>query len=91
MYLPPHRNMPPYDERKYSGIFTGHDPTRGPSQEVSKTLAGRVGSGQEVSRVGSGQEVLRIGSGQEAFKYHGSGQVMSGRDALARPDPRQAT
>ena len=32
----------------FSGLSKGHHPTRGPGQRVSKTFAGRVGSGQEV-------------------------------------------
>ena len=53
------------------GLFTGHDPSRWLGQEVSKNIAVRVGSDQEVSetsrvgscRVGSG----RVGSGQDVF------------------------
>ena len=59
-------------------LFTGHDPARGPGQEVFK-----------ISRVGSG----RVGSGRvrRYSKSHGSGRVESGRVGLGdpiRPDLR---
>ena len=59
---------------EFSGLFAGHDPTRGSRHDVFKMS--RVGSG----RVGSEnvQNVTgRVGSGQEVFKSRGSGQVGS--------------
>ena len=76
------------------------DPAREWGQDVTKTLAGRGGSSQEVfeilsvgsgrvgsGRVGSGRVGSgRVGSGQEVefFKPHGSGRVV-----LTRPDLRK--
>ena len=78
-----------YDDwrHRFSGLFAGHDPTRGSGHVVFKTS--RVGSGQEVfklSRVGSGRVnrfsnlVGRVRSGPEFFKPHGSGRVESRGD-----------
>ena len=84
----------------FSGPFTGHDPTRGLGQSVSKLSrvesgrvrrfdrSSRAGSGGLTGRVGQGQEVSPVESGQEVIKYHGSRQVMSGR---GRPGPRRVT
>ena len=61
--------------RRNSGLFTGHDPTRGSGQGGFKiSWVGRVGSLRfKMSRVGSG----RVRSGQEVFKISriGSGRV----------------
>ena len=54
-----------------SGLFTGNNPTRQSCQEVNQYLAGRVGSGQELS------EICRDGSGRvRRFSY------LAGRDGL---------
>ena len=71
----------------YSGIFAGHDPTRGSGHGVLKVS--RVGSGQEGFKSrGSGQvgsivlQISRVGSGrvENIFNFHGSGQVGSRGD-----------
>ena len=62
-----------------SGLFAGHDPTRGSGQEVFN-----------ISRVGSGQEVVKISrveSGREMFKSRGSNQVGSRFFSISRVGP----
>ena len=55
-----------------TGLFTGHDPTRGVGSRGFRNLAGRVGSGHYVLKShGSG----RVGSGQEVFKIARVGSV----------------
>ena len=68
-----------------AGLFTGHDPNR-PSDRMRRFLNSR-GS----SRVGPGEITGRVGSGRVTrfFNITGQGQVMSGRDTLTGPDPRQ--
>ena len=62
------------EQKKKSGPFTDHDPTRGSGHEVFQTLTGRVGSGQKKFLNLTG----RVGSGQEVFKISRTGRVSSG-------------
>ena len=58
------RRTPPHTHLMFSGLFTGHDPTR-------RVGSGRVGSG----RVGSG----RVGSGRVGSGRVGSGGYKNSR------------
>ena len=67
-----------------SGLFTGHDPTRGPRQECFKmSRVGLKSVQNKISRVRSGRVkrfsnlVGRVGSGNEMFKIS---RVGSGHD-----------
>ena len=90
----------------FSGLFAGHDPTRGLGRRGVQNVTGRAGSGRvgsivlQISRVGSGRVKNfsnlggRVRSGQEVMKAHGSGQVMTREKRVTRGsdphDPRVA-
>ena len=63
-----------------TGLFAGHDPTRGSGRGASKNATGRVRSGQKVIKISTSQKYRGSGqvrSGQAFFESRGSGRVGS--------------
>ena len=86
VYHPIYIACKPDNTRSMSGLFTGHDPTRGLSQEVFKILwVGSRGCRNLTDPVVSGQEVFkshgsdRVGLGRIRRCSNITGRVMSGR------------